>query len=273
MVNLNLVVMGHVGFENIYTNTDIITYCGGAGYYTSVASSLFSKKVGLVSRIGADFDIKKLKNLGIDLEGVKMINDGLSTQFKLKYNKENFELRDFKCDLNVGEGIKSKDIPEEYFFTKYFHIATAPPRQQINWINHIRRKKSNAIISIDTIDNYIKTCKRSVINALSLADIIFVNRKEFESLTELKNHKNIIIKKGPEGADYLTNGKVLYSVKPPHATLIDPTGAGDILAGVYLSVINVTNDYKKSLEIAVKIASESIEQYGVDFLLKRCKMH
>ena len=94
MKDLNLVCIGHVGFDNILININKqITHCGRAGYYTALAGSLFSKKVGLVSRIGSDFDINKLKKLGIDLKGVKIISNGLSPQFKIRYHNSDYKQR------------------------------------------------------------------------------------------------------------------------------------------------------------------------------------
>jgi len=267
MDKFDIIVIGHVGFENILNGPKPVTYCGGAGYYTSLAASLFSKNVGLVSRIGSDFDISKLKKLGINLQGVKLIEGGLSPQFRLRYNPLNYEQRDFECDWNVAADITPLDIPREYFSAKYFHIATAPPKQQLEWIKYIR-KHSDAKISIDTLEQFIEWWKEDVIDALSAVDMVFINRRESELIGKLKSHKTMVIKKGPDGADYSVNGKIIYSTPAPKSVMKDPTGSGDIVAGVFLALMAQTNDYEKSLKEAVKTASKSIQDYGVDFLIK-----
>jgi len=264
----DLVIIGHIGFENILEKEETITYYGGAAYYSAVPSSIFSKNVGVVSRIGRDFDFDKLKRSGIDLIGVRVIKEGLSSQFSIKYRKDNFEGRQVRGELNVGNVISLKDIPKSYLNAKYVHVATAPPKHQIKWIKYIQ-EKSKAKVSIDTVEEYIRWYKKDVIKALSLADIVFINKREKELIRKLQA-KTLVLKKGADGAEYIVKGKSLYSIPAPKAKVVDPTGSGDVVAGVFLTLMAQSDgDYKKSLNQAVQVASKSVTDYGVDFLLDK----
>jgi len=263
---LDLVVIGHVGFENINTDSGVVKYLGGAGYHTSLAGSLFSDNIGLVARVGSDIGQGKLESLGINLAGVKFV-EGISPVFRLRYNPENYEERDFEVDLNVAENLGPKDIPEEYFAAKYIHIATAPPQKQIKLIEYIRGK-SDAKLSIDSLEQFIEESKSDVLKAFSLVDIIFVNRREAELIGAFRDSKIMVIKKGADGAAYMVNGKILCSVLAPQAKVVDPTGSGDILAGVLLTKMAQTDNFEKSLKVAVKTASKAVERFGPDFLLE-----
>ena len=73
---MSLLVIGSVAFDAIDTpfgSTGKII--GGAASYISLASSMLSKKVGLVAVVGEDFDfdfVEDLKARGVDVEGLQI---------------------------------------------------------------------------------------------------------------------------------------------------------------------------------------------------------
>ena len=54
----DLVVIGHVSYDENKTKYGVKIVPSGAGYLVTLPASLYSKNIGLVTRIGGDFDIK-----------------------------------------------------------------------------------------------------------------------------------------------------------------------------------------------------------------------
>ena len=158
--------------------------------------------------------------------------------------------------------ISEEDFPEEYFKAKYIHIATNFPKIQNSFIDLIR-KKSNAIISIDTHEAYMETDSEYIKKVFDKVDIAFID-KEFTNLLDC-NAPIKIIKMGKSGCKYIDSTEE-FIVNANETNVVDKTGAGDVVTGVFLAMMSKTNDKKKSLEEAVKMATESIKKYGVDEL-------
>lgn len=72
---------------------------------------------------------------------------------------------------------------------------------------------------------------------------------------------------GKNGCKYLYKDK-LFVAETEEREVVDKTGAGDVVTGVFLAMLAKTNNPQKALETAVKVATKSIGSYGVDFLTK-----
>lgn len=63
--------------------------------------------------------------------------------------------------------------------------------------------------------------------------------------------------------------QLLFSLCQSHSTVkivVDPTGAGDTPAGAFLTLVSKGQHPKKALQQAVKIASKSVQKFGVEHL-------
>jgi sugar/nucleoside kinase (ribokinase family) len=266
MKQLDLVIIGHLAYEEIITPFGKKTVLGGAGHYSLIPASLFSKRVGIVSCVGKDYDLSFLQKLKVDISGIRVIPDGLTARFGLSY-KTDLIKRKVKLEFNVLDRMTPREVPVHFLDSKYIHIATNTPHNQIKFINFLRRK-TKAKLSIDTIEQYIEKWPKEVFRAFSLVDLIFVNQRENELLKSLKN-KEKIIKKGIQGADYYKDGEKI-SVPAPHIRhVVDTTGSGDVLAGVFLVLLAKGLKTQDALKKAVQVASWSITDFGVEHLLLR----
>ena len=267
MDEINVVIVGNIAYDiNTFPKRDngknkVVVNRGGSGYYSLIPASLFTK-VGIVAKVGNDFNVELLKEYNIDLEGFKVINDSLTTKFYHTYLTEDGQNRTFKPEIYEKTLIDINDFPKKYYNAKYIHIATNFPKVQEQFIDEIR-KHSNAIISIDTHEAYMEKEADYIKKIFDKVDIAFID-KEY---TELLNCKAPIkiIKNGKIGCMY--NSKNLnFESKTNESKVIDKTGAGDVVTGVFLAMMSITNDPKKSLDKAVEVATISIKDYGVDFL-------
>ncbi len=263
MDNYDLVTIGHVGYDFPETKQGEKKILGGAAYFAAKAASLFSKKLGIVSRIGSDFDVRNLQELGIDLSGIKVINGGKTFRWYAKYDEE-FNVISSRGELNVGENISPEDIPEKLLNTQFFHVASMPPQMQKKIVSYIKEKNCQATISIDTIEAFLLKWPEETNKVFSTADIVFVNEKEFQLLnSNIRQNKQIVKKMGSNGAEALFNGNKFTVPAPKVDKVFDTTGAGDTLAGVFLTLLAKGETTKKALKEAVKIASKSVTAFGI----------
>lgn len=264
---VNVVIVGNIAYDiNTFPGRNngedlVIRNNGGAGYYSLIPSSLYTR-TGIVARVGNDFDLSNVTKPNIDLTGLKVIEDKPTIKFHHTYLSDDGQTRTFRPEIYDECMITIEDFPEEYLNAKYIHIATNLPEVQDAFIEYIR-KRSNAIISIDTHEAYMETDSGHIKRVFDKVDIAFID-KEFTSLLDCKAPIKII-KLGKSGCKY-TDGNEEFIASTTETSVVDKTGAGDVVAGVFLAMMSETNDKKAALQEAVKVATESIKEYGVDHL-------
>lgn len=264
---INAVIIGNSAYDiNTFLNRDglkekTITNKGGACLYSLIPASLFNK-VGVVTRIGNDFDKELFKNNNIDTSGLKII-DGKSNCFIHTYLSKDGQQRTFVEEVNNECMIKVEDIPNEYLKADYIHVCTNFPSIQLELIKYLKNN-SSAKISIDTHEAYLDDPK--VLEAFNLSDIAFID-KEFKILHNC-NSKIKIFKLGKEGCRFVSSEKEFVSKAPLCDFVVDKTGAGDVVTGVFLAQKSLGKSDEEALDLAVEVATKSIKDYGVEHLLK-----
>ena len=232
-----------------------------------MGASLFSKNVGICSVVGRDYDIGCLRRLGINMNGLRVL-DGKTPRFLLDYSDP--ENRIIRGDLGVGSVLCPNFIPDSYFHSKWTHISTMIPEQQTEFIRCLRSRSYGGHISVDTnVEEHMSKNPSAVQEALSLSDMVFLNQTEYREAVRLGmnlSDKILVVKQGSEGARYISSQKSIIC-KAPKVRCIDPTGAGDVFAGVFLAVLSISGDEEQALRQAVDTASRSVEFFGVDGLL------
>ena len=272
MKNLNFVVAGNISYDyNYFPNRDneklkeVMNY-GGATIYSGIPASIFTT-VGVAAKVGRDYDINVLKKYNLDLAGVKVVN-GKTTMFKQVFTSKDGQLRDFSEFVNPNTVLKPEDIPNNYLNAKYIHICTNYPEAQYELVKYLK-KNSHAILSIDTLEDYYYDEKMLDIikQSFDLVDIAFID-KEFEKLFDCAA-KIKIIKLGKEGCKYISPEKI-FTVNAPHCDfVVDKTGAGDCVTGVFCALKSIGKSDEEALQTAVNVATESIKDYGMLHLVDK----
>ena len=188
MSNINLVIIGNVAYDiDTYPKINrTIKKNGGAGYYTLIGASLYTKSA-IVARIGNDFDTSVLNQFeNIDVKGLKLIENSPTTKFHHTILSDDGQNRTFEAETYDDTMIRPEDIPEEYFDVKYIHIATNTPQMQKQFIDLIRRKNPKAIISIDTHEVYYESDPDLLKDIFDSVDIAFID-KEFTRITGMQS--------------------------------------------------------------------------------------
>lgn len=187
MENVKVVIVGNIAFDiNTFPQREngkdkIVINNGGAGYYSLIPASM-STRTGIVAKVGNDFDLSTLKSSNIDLKGLKVVQSP-TTKFHHTYLTEDGQTRTFRPEVYEETMITTQDFPEEYYNAQYIHIATNFPNVQKQFIDMIR-KKSKAIISIDTHEAYMEKEADFIKEIFDSVDIAFID-KEYTRIIRL----------------------------------------------------------------------------------------
>jgi sugar/nucleoside kinase (ribokinase family) len=261
---IDLVVVGHVGWATNQGPHGTRASLGGSGYAAAFATSeLIADRVGLVAQVAADVDLRRLRDLGLDLAGLT-VWPGASARFHITRHLD--APRAFSSELGVAAAPQFDTFPESYFGAGHIHLATMPPGQQLGWLHFLRGHGCQAPISVDTFEHFVQKQPEDSRAACDLADLIFMNEAEYHGLyrdNELPKAP-AILKGGPRGAGFIADGMTHAASPIPAVQVVDDTGAGEILAGVFLALRACGLTKGEALGYAVRAATQSVTEFGVD---------
>ena len=278
---MGVLVVGTVTLDTVETPSERVEdVLGGSGVYAAVAASFFKGSVQLIGVIGADFPSTYtdfLEVQGIDLQGLKRIDDGKSFRWGGRYSKD-FNVRDtLFTELNVVTDFQPV-LPETYKETPYLFLANNPPSLQLRIIEQATQPK---LIACDTMDFWINEEREALEALLTRVDILILNDSEALLLTGDSNlmqaarlilrygPKRVIIKKGEHGAISVTESSFFSVPAYPLTQVVDPTGAGDSFAGGmmgYLASIGNTSEeaIRSAMVYGTVVASFNIEDFSIN---------
>ena len=240
MEKINFVVVGNISYDyNYFPNRDneelkeVMNY-GGATIYSGIPASIFTT-VGVAAKVGEDYNLDVLKKYNLDLTGVKVV-EGKTTVFKQVFTSDDGQLRDFSEFVNPNTVLKPNDIPDDYLDAKYIHICTNYPEAQYELVKYLK-ENSNAILSIDTLEDYYYDDKQFefIKKSFDLVDIAFID-KEFEKLFNC-NAKIKIIKLGKKDVSIYLQIKLLVLMHQFVIMLLTKLVLGIVLQ-VYFVLLN-----------------------------------
>jgi len=259
-----LVVVGHVGMSIVHAGAISWTSAGGSGYaVAATAGALIGGRAGLVAAVGTDYDLAPLRNRHVDLDGVTEL-PGPSA--KLRVREFNDGSRSFSAELGVAAVVRTGTWPARYLDADYIHLGTAPPDQQLTWLEYLHERGCRAHISADMFEHYVATYPTASREVCDSVDLIFMNQAEYDGLygdAQLPVPKApLIVKRGPSGARLIVDGHP-QEVEAPVAQFVDPTGGGEVLAGVFLALRADGLPERRALKYAVRAAAACVADYGV----------
>jgi sugar/nucleoside kinase (ribokinase family) len=259
-----LVVVGHVGTSIVHAGAISWTSAGGSGYaVAATAGALIGGRAGLVATVGTDYDLAPLRNRQVDLDGVTEL-PGPSA--KLRVREFNDGSRSFSAELGVAAVVRTGTWPARYLDADYIHLGTAPPEQQLTWLEYLHERGCRAHISADMFEHYVATYPTASREVCDSVDLIFMNQAEYDGLygdAQLPVPKApLIVKRGPSGARLIVDGHP-QEVEAPVAQFVDPTGGGEVLAGVFLALRADGLPERRALKYAVRAAAACVADYGV----------
>lgn len=264
---MDAVTIGHTSVDRVKIGGNKNVQLGGAAVYSAMAAKIFSD-TGIVSRVGEDFtpDFEKILNrAGIDTKGLKKVK-GRSTYFAIDYDKYgSATYRDY--NLNVGIHIRPEDVPASYLRAKAFHIAPMSASKQGHFLDLLKERAPEALISLNTHEGYFARYRKDIIKLISKVDVFTVNDEEAKKLTGTKRvefainvlkktkHRLIVVTIGVIGCIVIKDGETNFFPSVYQPSIVDLTGCGDAFAGAFISSYIKTQNELKSANIANSVAS------------------
>jgi sugar/nucleoside kinase (ribokinase family) len=256
-----LVIIGHVGVATDLTASGAVTGPGGSGFAVAFAAAALLGGAGLVAQVGEDFDLGVLSALGVGMEGISVL-PGASARFRIEQPRDGS--LSFTSDLGVAAEPRFDLFPAAYLQARFVHLGSAPPRQQLAWLEFLRARGCQAQVSVDMFEPFVAAEPDACREAGAHADLIFLNDAEYRGLYGGRAHPPVpaVRKHGPGGAEYLAAG-TRYRIPAPPASEVDPIGAGEILAGAFLALRARGLAAEQALTYSVAAAARSVTEFGV----------
>jgi sugar/nucleoside kinase (ribokinase family) len=256
VANLDLAVIGHFSVDTLHlpTRTAPFVILGGAVTYTSLAAKNLDLQTQIISRVGEHFPqayLWWLEQEGVNVAAVTRHPDEATTEFELTYTP-NFNDRTLKLK-NKGHTLTLQDIPKD-FYAKAVHLG--PIANEITLEVAEELKKHCEILSLDpqgltrsfdTQGNVYENAAEVDNDIFSLINIYKSSKDEIYALTgelELKSAiraihdvgvETVIVTNGAKGAVLSVEGAQYTVAACPSDVLVDPTGAGDVFIGGFLT--------------------------------------
>ena len=285
MQDSDLVVIGHFSIDTIHlpSRTGPLVILGGSVAYSSLVTRCLGGSVAVISKVGGDFPEAYLWWLGqegVDLSGVVKLANEQTTRFELEYSKD-FANRTLKL-RNRAPPIDVCDLPCP-LKAKTVHIA--PIAGEISYDVVEKLSSCAEVLSLDpqgllrsfdvagNVGFNLPVDK----NLLSLINIYKSSQDEIITLTGCSNLDSaikaihdfgvatVIVTLGVDGA-VLSVERTVYQVPAcSSSTVVDPTGAGDVFMGSFLTEYNREKDSLWCACVGSAAASLVIEGIGPTF--------
>ncbi|OGD10744.1 MAG: sugar kinase [Candidatus Aminicenantes bacterium RBG_13_62_12] len=276
---MSLVIVGSLAFDSIETpHARRERIVGGSGSYCALAASFFTrpKVVGVVGRDFPAAALNLFRRRGIDLKGVE-VRPGKTFFWEGRYGKDPNLRTTIRTELNVFKDFRPV-LPESYRRADILFLANIDPDLQEEILNQARNPR---LVAMDTIELWIKTKRRALLEVLRRVDVFFSNDQEVRMLTgEInlvragralleKGPRWVVIKKGEHGVLALGRGHSFCLPGNPTETVTDPTGAGDSFAGGFLGSLDRDGradgrSIRRAAAFGSVMASFAIEDFGVE---------
>jgi sugar/nucleoside kinase (ribokinase family) len=250
-----IAVIGHFALDTILLPSRSMPFhvLGGATTYTSFAAKRLDATVSVISKVGENFPkayLWWLNQEGIDVSCVIRKEKEECTYFELSYSKD-FSKRKLKLKSKATP-INLEDLPVD-LHVKAVHIA--PIDNEISYEIVEKMKGSAEILSLDpqgmlrTFDKAGNVKNKQKINRkiLGLINIYRSSKEELFYLTRKKELKKsikmlhdhgietAIVTNGAKGSVLSIEGAQYNIGVCPSKVIVDPTGAGDVFIGAFLS--------------------------------------
>ena len=284
----DLVGVGNPVYDSIITplsRTDGRVLSGCSTNACLAAKKLGLGKVGLVGCIGPEFEARfrrEMDDFGIE---VRVDTTGKGTGgFHLTYDEEGDRTLDV---LGVAGPITPKSFPEEFFQTRVILIGPILGEVGRDLIEFLRFSTSSKLFldpqglirSVGADKRIIHSCNTQEFAKIAQqVDFVKPNEPESRAITgevdpvlglrrlRQMGAKVPIITLAERGS-LLLEGERLHRIPPYPTRAIDPTGAGDVYAGSFITHYERGGNLEESSIYASAAASMMVEQVGPNFLL------
>ncbi len=149
----------------------------------------------------------------------------------------------------------------------------------------VLRQSQAALIGLDSMTAFIRPQRAALLEVASGCDVLFLDRQEVLALVPAASTwraaahrlvgrgrlRAIVVKAGPKGAALVTAAATLELPAAPVEAVVDPTGAGDGVAGGFLGLCAAQERgdeafFPEALAAGLRAAAQAISTFGVEGL-------
>jgi sugar/nucleoside kinase (ribokinase family) len=258
---------------------------GGSAVYFALAASRFAP-VHAVGTVGPD----GVEQLLATLQGCDVSADGVARSkvptmhWWARHDFERWVTAEERTEEGAYESWRPR-LPEAAAGAPVLFVGSMRPELQVETLRQSRAR----LIGSDSMTVYIGRRGDDVRAVAEASDILFLNRAELSGLTGLDPEqwlpaaralcgrgrlRAVVVKAGPLGAAVVTADAVVERAAHPVENVLDPTGAGDSLAGGFLGACasaerDDADFFTTALEEGLRCAADAIVAFGTEALRRR----
>ena len=302
---MDVVIVGSLAYDDLETEAGSISdSLGGSGTFAGIAAAFHASRrsdpggtlpVGLVCAVGDDFrepDFELLRQVGLNLDGVEIIEGGRTFRWHGKYEGDMGQAITIETQQNVLDGYEPK-VPVAWWSPRVLFLANNHPSIQSQVLDQCEGAKFTAL---DSMNLWINIAFEELSGVLRRVDLAILNDMEVRMIAKDENliragesirngsalsggnevgtgPSILIIKKGEHGCVALTDQGVITLPAFPTSEIVDPTGCGDSFAGTLLTFLSESDntvpssdELHNALVHAVVTASFTISAFGIEGL-------
>lgn len=274
--------VGHLTIDEIiYKDGTVRISPGGTVFYSSLTSSRLDSKSQVFSVIGEDYPedyLRILLEARVDYSRVARHKGHKTTMYRIVYRDGDREL--FLLEKAPRVNIEEVgDVDVVYLGPVAGEITIEDIRKVVGRFRTMLDPQG--ILRKPLQDKRIILEKSFNIGLLRWVWIIRLTREEAFILTDEVQPlsavkkildagvENVILSMGHEGVITANNKKWYFIPSYSETKVVDPTGAGDVLGGAFLTEYLSSGDFLWASCIGVSAASISIEDYGAKAVLSK----
>jgi sugar/nucleoside kinase (ribokinase family) len=264
-----LAVLGNIGFtqSTICGNTGPWTI-GGAAYGVALGAAFVGGHPSMYSIVGVDFPEYILKVIGekINTKHVLIDNKAITAKFKCTYPDVNASPH-IECDFaalsemqRYAENVKGD--------CSWLHVCAMSPLTSIDALP-IRLGANN--VSISFVKTSLIKSIMANLHSVKESKIMFLNQSEYEtlcaySLCYRKLPSTLLITNREKVTAFQNGNEPLQIFVGPVPFVIDPTGAGDALAGAIIARLMKGDSLYNAINVGIETATLVIQKWGLSAL-------
>ena len=291
--SFELAVVGHFSIDSLKlpNRSKPYTVLGGAVAYVSLVTRRLGGTVAVISKVGKDFPqayTQRLREEGVDLSSVAKTEDEWTTSFGLTYNND-LSARTLKLRHHCSP-ITKADLPSA-LSAKAIHIAPIAAEIPFEVVEHL--KNYTNCISIDPQgmtrrfdeEGNVACCAQMDKRILPLVNIYKSSVDEIEVLTGQSDINKailavhdlgpqiVIATMGAQGSLLSVKGEIFPVTACKSKWVVDPTGAGDVFIGAFLSEYIQQKEPSWCACVGSAAASLVVEDVGTTFFGEKTEIY
>ena len=270
-------ILGSVALDTIETKYGKAeNLLGGSATYATIAAGLYGDAIP-VGIVGDDFPKDGLHIFEKFSKNLKDLDQQPGGTFKWggKYHENGDDRDTLFTDLGVFENF-NPSIHTSNRNASWLFLANIHPSLQLS----VLEQCTNApLVVTDTMNLWIDSTPEELKKIISKTNILLINESELHLLTKEQNvdksikevlsmgPEKVIVKFGSKGAKCFSENENIAVGVYPVKKVIDPTGAGDVFGGGFISGLVDGLSIKEAMLRGSALASFCIEDFGVKKLL------